>query len=69
MNITGNNYTNISMGVTHKESSDLYKGSVHRLVKVANVEMSNERYVNVGGYTTDHLEYIITQIKTYADES
>lgn len=68
-NITGNNYSDIAIGFTHKESSDVYRGCLHRFVKVPFIEMSNESYSNIGGLTLEFLQMILLKIKLMGDES
>lgn len=53
INITGNNYNYISMGISKLYETTWIRGSLYKFCKVFGVDFSNENYTNVGAYHFD----------------
>ena len=52
----GNNYTDISMGVTRERNKDTFvRGSVHKTYNLLAIDFSGENYFNIMGHTSEHL--------------
>lgn len=60
-----NRYSELSMGVGNFEESSTLpsKGSLHKFNSVASVHLVDEEYTDIGGFTVEHLAYVIGLIK------
>ena len=59
-----NTYEDISMGVTRLRNNDTYvRGSLHKAYNVMALDFSGEKYYNIMGHTSEHLQQVIMQVK------
>ena len=59
-----NTYEDISMGVTRLRSNGTFvRGSLHKTYNVMAIDFSGEKYNNIMGHTSEHLQQVIMQVK------
>ena len=52
------------MGVTRLRNNDTYvRGSLHKAYNVMALDFSGEKYYNIMGHTSEHLQQVIMQVK------
>ena len=55
-----NTYSDISMGVTRLRDNDTFvRGSLHKAYNVMAIDFSGEKYYNIMGHTSEHLQQVI----------
>ncbi|TNV88104.1 hypothetical protein FGO68_gene7381 [Halteria grandinella] len=57
-----NRYTNLSMGVASSMGGIDKKGGLIKLVNVAKALIQQERFENIGGFTGEHLNDVLSQV-------
>lgn len=59
-----NTYLDVSMGVTMVRGGSFnVRGSLHKAFSVVAIDFSGEQYRNIMGHTSEHLQFVIKQIK------
>ncbi|TNV88081.1 hypothetical protein FGO68_gene9455 [Halteria grandinella] len=62
VNISGNEYANVSMGAQRMQDNHNIVGALIKVVNVVTTQISGEKYVNVGAHTTEFSEYLLKNI-------
>jgi hypothetical protein len=39
------------------------KGSLHSFINIANIDMLEENYLNIGAFTVEHLKEVLLEVK------
>ncbi|TNV88024.1 hypothetical protein FGO68_gene15126 [Halteria grandinella] len=62
VNISGNSYFNLTMGVSRVQDSKTVRGSLHTMIKIVRTTIENETYVNIGAYTSEYSSFLLNKI-------
>ncbi|TNV88131.1 hypothetical protein FGO68_gene10718 [Halteria grandinella] len=62
VNISGNEYVNVSMGAQRNQDGMNIVGALIKVVNAISVQISGESYVNIGAYTSELSNYLFDKI-------